>query len=221
MANSIFKSECNPYRSSIYQHLDRIFNFDSYVEDLEKVRQLLSTKERVYLEIGSGSGGHILERASKDQAALYLGFEIRYKRSVRTIEKAKRDSIENVYIARTNANNLYELVPANSISGIYINFPDPWPKERKKKNRFFSEKFLTNVKPLLKENAFIAFKTDHRDYFEYVTRICRSREDYRLVEYTEDLYASEYLANNVQSEFEKLFLDQELPIYYLQLALAQ
>lgn len=208
----------NPYRNSIYQHLDRIFNFDSYLEDLEKVKELLSTKDTVYLEIGSGSGAHILERASKDGDALYLGFEIRYKRSVRTIEKAKRDSVENLYIARTNANNIYELLPKNSISGVYINFPDPWPKERRKKNRFFSDEFLTKVKPLLKENAFIAFKTDHKDYFERVAKICRAREDYTLVEYTEDLYASEYLARNVQSEFEKLFLAQGLPIYYLRLA---
>lgn len=217
MANQIFKSDVNPYRVSIYEHTDRIYNCDDFENDSSTCRELLNNFSEIYVEVGSGSGGHLLEKASSNKSALYLGFEIRFKRAVRTIEKAKKLELDNVYIARINALHLQSFVPHKSLNGVYINFPDPWSKEKQKKNRIFTHDFLDSVHKVLKKEAYLAFKTDHKEYFEYVLEVIKERDDYQLFEHSEDLHSSEYVKNNVKTEFEMLFLSQNLPIYYVKI----
>ena len=108
---------------------------------------------------------HLIELGRQNPNDLFIGFEIRFKRAVRTIEKAKREGIDNVYICRVNASFMRDIFPKDSLSGVYINFPDPWPKDRHRKNRLLTKEFLEEMHSLLKEKTFFSFKTDHRDYF--------------------------------------------------------
>ncbi len=209
----------NPYKLSIKNHKGRIFLFEDDDEEKDLLSKLLSLSPDKYLEIGSGSGNHLLGQAQKNPHANYIGYEIRFKRSVRTIEKAEKMGLPNVFVFHQDANKISEVFSAKSLKGIFINFPDPWEKARQQKKRILNDKFLEISKNLLQEKGFISFKTDHREYFESFLKVISQNKDYVVTEQTFDLYQSEFLAENVVTEFEKLFISQKLPIYYLKAVL--
>jgi len=183
--------------------------------EIEALQRLLSLSSKIYCEIGSGSGAHLIERARRDPESLYIGIELRYKRAYRTVLKAEREGVENLYVLRTDARHLPTLFEERKLDGIYVNFPDPWDKRRWHKNRMMSREFFDNSKNLLKEGGYVSYKTDHQEYFESTVALLETLEEYRIEEITRDLYASPYLEENVPTEFERLFRSKGLPIYYV------
>jgi len=99
---------------------------------------------------------------------------------------------------------------------MHINFPDPWSKKSRRKNRILSAEFLSVMLPLFRSNGELLFKTDHLEYFETVTEILQQLKTYKIVEHTSDLHNSEYNENNILTEFEMLFKSKgNPPIGYL------
>lgn len=215
-----FLAKHNPFRKKVYEHPGRLFMFEEAESDTEAVRELLQDKA-VFVEIGSGSGSHLNELAKQNPDAAAFGFEIRFKRSVRTIEKAKKEEINNSYILRTNGEYIDQIFPPTSVDTIYINFPDPWAKKRQKKNRILQPKFYEKIRPILKANGALSFKTDHEEYFQSILAQLKDCPFFDVIEETSDLYASKYLENNIATEFESLFLSQSLPIHYLKAKLVK
>ncbi len=167
------------------------------------------------LELGAGSGGHLIEQAQKNPETLCLGVELRYKRVVRTIEKARLAGVSNLFVCRVDANRLLELLPADSFDCLYVNFPDPWSKKRWHKHRMVSDVSLDQLIKVLKPGAFFSFKSDELSYFVQVAELVKGCQQFELEQYTEDLYRSVYTDGNISSEFEKLFKSKGLPIGYL------
>ena len=206
----------------------RIFPFDDAASDIKAVRQLLSptvapidasralalAPVRHFCELGCGSGNHLIVRASMEPEAIFFGIELRYKRVFRTIEKAERAGLTNVYALKTNARDVPSIFPERALSGVYVNFPDPWEKIRARKHRLLQADFLTALRPIIVPGGFVSFKTDHREYFETVLELLKGRQDYRVENSSFDLHASDLVSTNVRSEFEELFLSQGLPVFY-------
>lgn len=208
----------NPYVSLIPTVAHRIpvnTTLDVPPTELAALREVMSAYPEVYCEIGSGSGAHLIERARRDPKALYIGIELRYKRAYRTVLKAERDGVENLYVLRTDAKHLLTLFPEKRLSGIYVNFPDPWDKRRWHKNRMMSQQFFENALKLLREGGYVSYKTDHQEYFESTIALLETLPNFEITEVTRDLYGSEYLDDNVPTEFERLFRSKGLPIYFL------
>jgi tRNA (guanine-N7-)-methyltransferase len=194
----------------------RLFDRDSGIEAVRRaVDALLLSGRELFLELGCGSGGHLIEQARRRPNAVFVGFELRFKRSVRTVEKAVRLGMDNLYLLRCEAQWAPLLLGAGTVSGIWVNFPDPWPKKRSWKHRMLSTEHLAGLIPLLLPGAFIELKSDHLDYLEWAkSNIVAQRELYIAGE-SRDLHRSGYAQSNVLTEFEKLFLSKGLPIYYL------
>ena len=172
--------------------------------------------KRLFVEIGSGSGGHIIERAEKDPEALFVGIELRYKRVYRTAEKAEQRGLRNVVVIQIDAANVLEVLFApESIDGLFVLFPDPWDKRRWKKHRIVNENFLASAHRLLKADGFWQYKTDHGGYFKETEALLRASHLFVFEHLTEDLHGSSAPVENVESEFEKLFKYKRLPIYML------
>lgn len=169
----------------------------------------------VYLELGSGSGGHLIERAAADPSSLFIGIELRYKRTFRTIEKAREYRLKNLYMIRGSFNEIVSLCHGVEISGVYLNFPDPWDKRRWKKHRAISVPFVTDLGKVLKSHGFFSFKTDHEEYFDLTHKIFSGAKDFDIKESSRDLHSSEYAVGNIYTEFERLFASQKLPTFYL------
>ena len=169
----------------------------------------------VYVEFGSGSGGHLLEQAQRCPSSLFLGFELRFKRIYRTAEKASNRGISNILVIRTPSANVSSLIADESVSGIYVNFPDPWAKRRWQKNRMLSDDFIRKIHGLLKPDCFFSYKTDHRARFDDVVNFIEKSGLFRAKRISYDLSASPFHEDNILSEFERLFISQKVPICYL------
>lgn len=178
----------------------------------------ISAFPRYYVELGSGSGGHLIELAKADSQSLHVGVELRYKRAFRTAEKAEAANLQNLLVVRADALGLLPNLRTQSVSGFYINFPDPWAKARWHKHRLMSEETLTQMRAALKPDGFIAYKTDHLDYFRDTMRTVSSLGTFDIVAITENLGESEYRVENISTEFESLFRSQSKPIAYVRLA---
>ncbi len=209
----------NPFIPKLSEHTDSIVSPES--EDLEPVRQRLIAKSKnyssTYLELCSGSGTHLLALAQQNPETLIIGVELRFKRIVRTAEKAKEQSLDNLLLLQFNAEYINDIIPANSLQRIYINFPDPWDSKLRWHDRFLlSEKYLKTLHSLLKTGGRFAFKTDHQMRFNQVHSIIENMPDFfRLTEVTNDLHSSDYKNQNIFTEFERLFSQQKKPVFYL------
>ena len=172
--------------------------------------------EKVHLEIGCGSGLYLVGWALANPQDFFIGFELRYKRLVLAAKKIEQQNIPNILLMRERGEFLHEYIPYNSMDCMHINFPDPWSKKSRRKNRILSADFLTIMSPLFRSNGELRFKTDHLEYFETVTEILQQLKTYKIVEHTLDLHNSEYNENNILTEFEMLFKSKgNPPIGYL------
>jgi len=218
-------SAVNPYFGMIDSYPGRIFSYESpklkkegapSAEELDaSIRELAKSANTVICEFGSGSGRHCNELASQNPKAVVIGFELRYKRAVRTMQKAEEKGVENVYVVRTRAEDFVRIFPEKSIDAVYVNFPDPWAKKKQKKHRLLSENFFSVLPKFLKPDAYFSFKTDHLEYFKTTAKLIESGDTFNISEYTEDLYSSEFKAQSIETEFESLFFHQGLKINYL------
>ena len=117
----------------------------------------------LHLEIGCGNGFFLAEIARRNPDWNVLGIEIRYKRTVLCAKKIDNAGVKNARIARYHAAFLDDLFGPGELSGIYVNHPDPWPKERHEKNRLISRWFLEDVVTLLRPGGWFRLKSDFED----------------------------------------------------------
>ena len=214
-----FKNWTNQYISLIETKPDYIIVMPSreeFGETRKKIHDAISSwKGGICVEIGSGSGGHLIELASRNPQNLYFGFELRFKRVFRTAEKAEKLGVKNLRIIQGDATIISSLFDPESLEGIYVNFPDPWSKPKQRKHRLLNEKYLQELFALLRPNGFFAYKTDHHGYFVQTEGFIRGFPGVTIHRSTNDLLRSEYSNENIPTEFEMLFLSQGLTINYL------
>jgi tRNA (guanine-N7-)-methyltransferase len=168
-------------------------------------------------EIGSGSGAHLLTLAQRAPHLPHFGFEIRYKRAVRTVEKAAELGLTNVFLLRTDARALSEIFPARSLHALYVNYPDPWEKRKRRKNRILAHPLLDTAHQVLKEGGFLSVKTDHEEYFCSFLECVAEHGVFHPAKLTFDLDTSPYRAESIETEFERLFRSQHLPLHFAEL----
>lgn len=208
----------NRYSELANNYPDILINADSEqklnTEQISFLKERLASTPDISLEIGCGSGAFILQMAEANPEDLHIGIELRYKRSVRTVQKAEKLGIKNLLIIRIDAHSFWDYLPTSLISKFYLNFPDPWEKSRWLKHRMFSEDFLNNLVKFGAEDFTFSFKTDHEEYFHSSKKIIDKDSRFQVVEYSEDLHNSEYQDLNFFTEFERLFQSQRKSIYY-------
>ena len=109
-----------------------------------------------------------------------------------------------------------DFVGKNEISGVYINFPDPWEGEEKK--RVINEELFSKLDVILKIDGKLFFKTDHEKYYEDVLELVKTLENYEIVYHTRDLHNSEKVNENIKTEFEQMFLSKHnMNIKYIEI----
>lgn len=208
----------NPYAQRLRSHSEQILepegvnNFDQLRARVRVVRERF---RRLFVEYGSGSGGFLLDQAASDPEALCVGFELRFKRVVRTLEKAADRGISNILMIRTPAQRAPLLLEDGTVDALWVNFPDPWHKQRWEKHRLLTPRLLMVSARLLKIGARFSLKTDHQEYFEQTLLHLAQIPELVTRAVSRDLHASEYAANNILSEFEKLFRSQGKNVYFV------
>lgn len=196
----------------IYAESDQVVS----VETITTIRNRCKDFAETFVELGSGSGGHLIELAAQNPKAMCVGFELRFKRTFKTGEKAEQRGLDNVAMVRSNARNLSSVFEPHSIDRLYINFPDPWAKKRWLKNRMVNSGFIESLPTLLRTGGVFRYKTDHQNAFDDAVALVTANPRLQMTKVTRDLYSSEFLPESIPTEFEQLFLSQGLPIHFLE-----
>ncbi len=189
-----------------------IENFADYKNDLKSV---FSDDKPLHIEIGCGKGKFMLETAKSNPNVNFIAIEKNLDVLVLAMEKVKREGLTNVRFVAGDAGVLSEFESKTKCDVIYINFCDPWKKNRQAKRRLTHENFLNVYKKIISPSGMIRFKTDNKMLFEFSLN---SFSDYglRLKNITLDLHSSIYNEGNVMTEYETLFSEKGQPIYSCQ-----
>lgn len=169
----------------------------------------------LHIEIGMGKGKFIHTLAEQNPEVNYIGIELYSSVLYRAIEKRQEKDISNLYFIRMDAKNLLDVFAPGEIQRIYLNFSDPWPKERHAKRRLTSPVFLSLYNEILSTEGVICFKTDNRTLFDYSVETIGETSPWKLKDVTYDLHHSEFAQNNIMTEYEEKFSAKGFPIHRL------
>ena len=166
----------------------------------------------IYAEIGMGKGRFLIDNAVAFPDINYIGIEKYSSVLLRGIQKLEADPLPNVMLIRMEAEYITEVFAENEISRIYLNFSDPWPKDRHAKRRLPSKEFLARYEKILVPGGTVEFKTDNRDLFDFaVEEAGLAGWDMEVCTY--DLHADEALmVGNIMTEYEEKFSSIGNPI---------
>lgn len=169
----------------------------------------------IHIEIGMGKGKFIHTLAELNPDINFIGIEMYSSVLYRAIEKRQECDLPNLYFIRMDAKHLRDVFDENEIDRIYLNFSDPWPKERHAKRRLTSPLFLELYNHVLSQEGCICFKTDNRALFDYSLETIDAIEPWKLKDVTYDLHHSPFAENNVMTEYEEKFSSKGMPIHRL------
>mgnify|MGYP001704890856 FL=1 len=129
-----------------------------------KFKELFNNDNPIYLEIGMGKGQFIYQNAKKYKDINFIGIE-RFD-SIMAKAILKMEKLDNLTLIKYDANLIDDLFD-HEIDKIYLNFSDPWPKNRHENRRLTSKLFLEKYKNIFKDKERIEVRTDNRDFFLY------------------------------------------------------
>lgn len=136
----------------------------------------------VEMEVGSGKGTFILEEAKAFPEKNFFGIEWANKYYKHGVDRIGRWGILNVRLMRTDAATfIAEHVRDKSVNMFHLYFPDPWPKKRHNKRRFFTDENLAQLLRILKPHGVINVATDHKDYFQQMTEVAARAIEQKMV----------------------------------------
>jgi len=162
-------------------------------------RDVFGNDNQLHIEIGSGKGRFIMDLARKNPDINYIAIEKYDSVLIRALEKLLEEPMSNVRLLCYNAGTIDEVFN-HEVDRLYLNFSDPWPKDRHAKRRLTHPRFLVHYEGILKGD--LIFKTDNLDLFNYSTS---TMEEYGMIlkETTYDLHSLN--VDNIMTEFEEKF----------------
>ncbi|MFV0249612.1 MAG: tRNA (guanosine(46)-N7)-methyltransferase TrmB [Bacilli bacterium] len=179
-------------------------------EYIGKFNNQFRNNNPIYIEIGMGKGNFIIENARRYQNINFIGIEKYDSVMIRALEKLNNEKLDNLKLIRIDAKDINKIFD-KEIDLIYLNFSDPWPKDRHFKRRLTSTDFLERYDKIFKEKKHIIMKTDNRKLFEFSIMSFTSN-NYKINEIFLDLYKDD-ITDNIPTEYEIKFSNQGYPIY--------
>ena len=166
--------------------------------------QCFEKSGKLYLELGCGKGQFLNGQASSNCDANFVGIEGQDSVLLRALEKTDEAGIANVRFVHLFVRDIRDLFEDGELSGIYLNFSDPWPKKRHAKRRLTYGDYLLRYKQVLKPEGFIAVKTDNEGLFDFTLEEIQ-RVGLPIKEMSRDLHSSDYDAKEITTEYEDKF----------------
>ena len=166
----------------------------------------------VHIEVGMGKGRFITKLAALNPDINYIGIEKYSSVLIRAVERNEKDPQDNLRFIRMDAEEIEDVFAKGEIQRIYLNFSDPWPKDRHAKRRLTSERFLGRFAGIISKDGIIEFKTDNRELFEYSLEEV-PKAGWKLISSTYDLHNDPVLnKGNIMTEYEEKFSSKGNPI---------
>lgn len=176
-----------------------------------KWAEVFQNDHPIHIEVGMGKGQFIIEMARRNPEVNYIGIEKYSSVLVRAVEKLEDFEQDNLRLIRMDAENIEEVFDKDEVDRIYLNFSDPWPKDRHAKRRLTSTRFLERYDNILTPEGRVMFKTDNKDLFDFSLEQVEEA-GWILESHTYDLHHSEYNERNVMTEYEEKFSAKGNPI---------
>ncbi len=162
-------SNSHPIYSNINSRKNRIEQDDEVLKDIDffalKYAKFCKDFENLHVDIGFGSGRHLLFKAQQNPNDLYIGVEIHKPSIEQVVKLCKLKNLKNVIVIDFDARVLMEFFPSNQLDTIFIHFPIPWDK--KPHRRVISDEFLIQARRVLKKGGKIELRTDSDKFFNY------------------------------------------------------
>lgn len=174
--------------------------------------EIFGNNNPIHIEIGMGKGKFIHTMAKEHPDINYIGIEKYSSVLLRAIQKMEEDELPNLKFLRMDAENITKVFGKEEADKIYLNFSDPWPKDRHAKRRLPSREFLARYDVILKKDGKLEFKTDNKDLFDFaVEELEPAGWQAEIVTY--DLHADkELMQGNIMTEYEEKFSAAGNPI---------
>lgn len=165
----------------------------------------------IHIEVGMGKGKFILEMAKQNPDINYIGIEKYSSVLVRALDRRAELETDNLLFLRMDAEDIDRYFAPEEIEKIYLNFSDPWPKDRHAKRRLTSVQFLERYDHFLVPQGQLQFKTDNRSLFDFSLEQIKEA-GWCLDECCFDLHANGPAPDNVMTEYEEKFYQKGNPI---------
>ncbi len=173
---------------------------------------IFGNNQPVRIEIGMGKGKFIHTMAKEHPEINYIGIEKYSSVLLRAIQKMEAEELPNLKFIRMDAEDIAKVFGPGEVDRIYLNFSDPWPKDRHAKRRLPSKEFLARYNVILKKDGILEFKTDNRDLFDFAVEELEPA-GWKAQVITYDLHSDVTLMEgNVMTEYEEKFSSMGNPI---------
>lgn len=186
-----------------------------------KWHTIFGNQNPIHIEIGMGKGKFIMALARQNPQINYIGIEKYSSVLLRALQKMEAEPLENIRFIRMDAENICEMFDHQEVAQIYLNFSDPWPKDRHAKRRLTSRQFFKRYQQILSPCGTVEFKTDNMSLFDFSLEEVKEA-GWTLDAFTRDLHQDEtMMQGNVMTEYEEKFSAIGNPIYKLIASLPQ
>lgn len=176
------------------------------------VKEIFNNDNPLHIEIGMGKGQFIMQLAANNPDINYIGIEKYSSVLLRAIQKMEENELPNLRFIRMDAEDIEDVFEENEIDKIYLNFSDPWPKDRHAKRRLPSRQFLDRYRHIMKAEGTLEFKTDNRDLFDFAVEETEPAA-WEILKCTYDLHNDEEMViGNIMTEYEEKFSSIGNPI---------
>ncbi|MFC4651532.1 tRNA (guanosine(46)-N7)-methyltransferase TrmB [Lactococcus nasutitermitis] len=170
----------------------------------------------IHIEVGCGKGGFITGMAAQHPEINYIAIDMQLSVLSYALDKALEANLPNVQMMLVDGAALTEYFEDGEVAQIYLNFSDPWPKNRHEKRRLTYKSFLATYERILPSGGEVHFKTDNRGLFEY-SLVSLTNYGMTLKQVWLDLHADEEFSQvNVMTEYEEKFSSKGQVIYRLE-----
>ena len=176
-------------------------------------KSLFGNNNPIHIEIGMGKGRFLMDLAALNPDINYIGIERYTSVLLRAVQKMEELQLPNVRFLCIDAATLPEVFAPNEVNRIYLNFSDPWPKDRHARRRLTSCEFLGRYDQILAQDGRIEFKTDNRGLFDFSVEEIENSDIWKLQVKTYDLHDDPMLNfGNIMTEYEEKFSSKGNPI---------
>ncbi len=178
-------------------------------------RNIFGNNNPIHIEIGMGKGRFLMDMAKVYPSINYIGIEKYSSVLLRAIQKMEREEqpLSNVRFIRMDAETIGNVFEIEEVDRIYLNFSDPWPKDRHAKRRLPSREFLARYDKILKKEWQLEFKTDNKDLFLFALEELEPA-GWKAEKISYDLHRDKDMSEgNIMTEYEEKFSSIGNPIY--------
>lgn len=200
-----------PWLKEAIKEFSDIVILSDYDKYKGKWHEIFGNNNPIYVEVGTGKGKFITQLALENPNINFIGIEAQVDVLYYAAQKANAKQLANLKLVLFDVNDILEIFDNGEINKLYINFCDPWPKNRHAKRRLTHRNFLNKYRVILAEDGEINFKTDNEKLFEFsLNEFCELH--LYLKNISLDLHNSNF-KDNIMTEYEEKFSKLGMKIF--------